>query len=100
MKKRKRHRTKSTKPIHNLWKILEWEMVDQVLLIAVVWPLRKNEPDRPFDDRIDDARCYLSHLDDLLMEEEEEEEEGVECLIPIWVLSRLFVSLEWDLCPG
>jgi hypothetical protein len=68
----KRHRTKLTRPIHNLWKILEWEMVDQVLLIARVWPLRKNEPDRPFDDRIDDARYYLSHLDDLLMMEDEE----------------------------
>ena len=45
---------KLTKPICNLWKILEWEKVDQVL-IAGVWPLRKNKPDRPFD-----ARCYLS----------------------------------------
>jgi hypothetical protein len=92
---------KSTKPIHYLGKILEWETVDQVL-ISGVCPLRKNEPDCPFNDRIDDARCYLSHLDDLkLLMMEEEGENPIECLsIPIWVLGRLFVSLEWDLCLG
>ena len=73
MKKWKRHRKKLRKPIHDLWwKILEWERDDQVL-IAGVWPLRKNERDRPFDDRINDVRCCLSHLDDLMMEEGEGE---------------------------
>jgi hypothetical protein len=79
MKKWKRHRMKLRRPIHDLWKVLEWETVDQVL-IAGVWPLRKNEPDRPFDDRINDARYYLSHLDDLLMMKEEEGEKPVEGL--------------------
>ena len=78
MKKWKLHRMELRKPpIRSLWKILEWETVDQVL-IAGVWPLRKNEADRPFDDRINDVRCYLSHLDDLLMMEEGEN--PVECL--------------------
>ena len=70
---------KLTTPIHNLWKILEWEWVDQVL-IAGVWPLRRNVPDRPFDDRTNVVRCYLSHLDDSLMMEEEEGGKSVECL--------------------
>lgn len=70
---------KLTKPIHSLWKTLEWETVDQGL-IAGVWPLRRNEPDRPFDDRINDEQCCFSHLDDLLMMEEEEDGKVVECL--------------------
>ena len=70
---------KLTKPIRNLWKILEWETVDQVL-IAGVWPLRRNVLDRPFDDQTNVGRCYLSHLYDLLMMEEEEAEKSVECL--------------------
>jgi hypothetical protein len=48
--------------------------------IAGVWPLRKNEQDRPFDDRISVARCYLSHLDDLLTMKGEEGGEPVERL--------------------
>ena len=76
MRKRKRHRMKLRKPIHNLWKTLEWETADQVL-VAVVWPLRKSELDRPFDGRINDERCYLSHLDELLMMEEDRN--PVEC---------------------
>jgi hypothetical protein len=40
--------------------------------IAGVRPLRKNEPDRLFDDRIKVERCYLSHLDDSLMIKGEE----------------------------
>jgi hypothetical protein len=35
MKKWKRHRMKLTKPIHDLWKVLEWETVDQVLIAGV-----------------------------------------------------------------
>jgi hypothetical protein len=58
------HRMNLRKLIHNLLKALEWETVDQVR-IAGVWPLRKNEPDRPFDDRLSVARCYLSHLNRL-----------------------------------
>ena len=57
---------KLTKPTHDLWKTLERETVDQVP-IAGVWPLRKNELDRPFGDRINDGQCYLCRLDDLLM---------------------------------
>ena len=49
MKKWKRHRMNSKKPIHDLLRVLEWEMAGQVL-IAGVWPLQKSEPDRPFDD--------------------------------------------------
>jgi hypothetical protein len=66
MNKLKRHRMSLKKPIHDLLKlkVLEWETVNQVP-IAGVWPLRKNEPDRPFDDQINVARCYPSHLDDL-----------------------------------
>ena len=98
MKRWKRHRMSSKKPIHDLSKILE-ETVDQVLIL-VVWPLRKSEPDRPYDDRINVARCYLFHLDDLSMTKGEEDGKLVEWVqIPIWVLGR-FVSLEWDLCPG
>ena len=52
-------------------------MVSQVL-IAGVWPLRKSELDCPFDDQINVARCYLSHLDDLLMMKGEEGEKPVE----------------------
>ena len=59
------------KPIHDLLKVLEWETVDQVP-IAGVWPLRENEPDRPFDDQINVAQCYLSHLDDSWMLKGEE----------------------------
>jgi hypothetical protein len=59
------------KLIHNLLKALEWETVDQVR-IAGVWPLRKNKPDRPFDDRLSVARCYFSHLNDLLTMKGEE----------------------------
>jgi len=77
MMKWKRHRTNLTKPIHDLLKVLEWETVDQVP-IARVWPLRKNEPDHLFDDRINVARCYLSHLDDSLMMKGEEGEKPVE----------------------
>ena len=40
---------------------------DDLVLIAGVWPLQKNKPDRPFDDQINDVRCCLSHLDDFLM---------------------------------
>jgi hypothetical protein len=64
MKKWKQHRTKLKRQIHNLQKTLKEERVDQVL-IAEVWPLRKNEQDRPFDDRINDEQDYLSHPDDL-----------------------------------
>ena len=82
MKKWKQHRTKLMKQICNLRKTLELERVSQVL-IAEVWPLRKNELDRPFDDRINDEQHYLSHLDDLLMMGEEDGNH-VECLwIPI-----------------
>ena len=49
MKKWKRHRMNLKKPIHDLLRVLEWEMVGQVL-IAGVWLLRKSELDRPFDD--------------------------------------------------
>lgn len=70
LKKWKWHRKKLRKPIRDLWKILEWKMDDQVL-IAGVWLLRKNELDRPFDDRINDVRC-LSHLHHLMMMEEGE----------------------------
>ena len=77
MKKWKWHRMNSKKPIHDLLRVLEWEMVGQVL-IAGVWPLRKSEPDRPFDDRINVVWCYLSHLDDLLMMKGEEGGKPVE----------------------
>jgi hypothetical protein len=61
------------------------------VLIPEVWPLRKNEQDRLFDDRINDEKYYLSHLDDLLMMEEDGNlAEGL--WIPTWVLGRLFVS--------
>ena len=100
MRKWKRRRMKLTKPIHDLRKTLEWETVDQVL-IAGVWPLWKNELDHPFDDRIGGEYCYLSHLNGLLTMKEEGDGKLVECLsIPIWVLGRLFVSLELDLCLG
>ena len=49
MKKWKQHRKKLRKSIHGLWKIWEQEIDDQVL-IAGVWPLRRNERDRPFND--------------------------------------------------
>ena len=45
--------------------VLVWTTVDQVP-IAGVLPLPKTEPDRPFDDRINDVRCCPSHLDDSL----------------------------------
>ena len=62
-----------------------------MLMIPEVWPLRKNELDRLFDDRINDEKYYLSHLDDLLMMEEDGNlVEGL--WIPTWVLGRLFVS--------
>ena len=77
MKKWKRHRMNSKKPIHDLLRVLEWEMVGQVL-IAGVWPLQKSEPDRPFNDRINVTWCYLSHLDDLLMLKGEEGGKPVE----------------------
>jgi hypothetical protein len=81
MKKWKRHRKKWRKPIHDLWRVLKWETDDQELIAGVwtVWPLRRNERDRPFDDRINDVRCCLSHFDDLLMMEEDDEK-PVECL--------------------
>jgi len=61
------------------------------MLIPEVWPLQKSELDRHFEDRINDEKYYLSHLDDLLMMEED----GylVEGLwIPTWILGRLLVS--------
>ena len=36
--------------IHNLWKIMEWETVDQVL-IAGVWLLQRDILDHPFNDQ-------------------------------------------------
>ena len=77
MKKWKWHRMNSKKLIHDLLRVLEWEMVGQVLIVGV-WPLRKSEPDHPFDDRINVAWCYLSHLDDLLMMKGEEGGKPVE----------------------
>ena len=77
MKKWKQHRMNSKKPIHDLLRVLEWEMVSQVLITGV-WPLQKSEPDCPFNDRINVARCYLSHLDDLMMMKGEEGGKPVE----------------------
>ena len=57
---------KLTRPIHDLWKTLEQETIDQAP-IAGVLPLQKNELDHPFNDQINDEQCYFCHLDDLLM---------------------------------
>lgn len=46
------HRTNLKKTLDNLLKILEWETVGQVLIVAgvTVWPLRRSNQDRPFGD--------------------------------------------------
>jgi hypothetical protein len=84
-----KYRTKLTKQIHSLRKASEWGRVDPVR-IAEVWPRRKIELDRPFDDRINDGQDYLSRLDGLL--KKEEGENFVEW-IPIEVLGQLFVLI-------
>ena len=81
------------KQIHNLWKTLVWEMVDQVLIVEV-WPLRRSEPDRLFGDQIIGEQHCPCHLDDLLMMEKRvENRNSVEYLwIRILVLVWLSVS--------